>query len=76
MSFYRLTIRVSTEDDSDYACLSAKYAPQPGEEHERGHDLNDGKRSEVFAELRRIIDYLEQNPGKTPANYRYDRHLN
>lgn len=75
MRFYRLNILVNS-DDTDYACVSARYAPRLGEEHERGHDIADGKRSEVFAEIRKLLDYLEQNPGKTPSNFRYDRHLN
>jgi hypothetical protein len=71
MSFYRINIVVNT-DDSDYASVAAKYAPRPGEYHERGHDILDGK----HAEARKLLDYLEQNPGKTPFNFRYENHIN
>lgn len=70
MSYYRVIITVS---EDGYVAVGSAAAPLPGEEHERGRDIIDGRN--VWPDVHDMLRWLRANPGKKPGDWKDQRFL-
>ncbi len=68
--FYRVII---TKHDTGYVGVGSAYPKREGEDHECGNDILDGRGPEVWAKLRSLLAYLEDDSDHTPEGWKRHR---
>jgi len=64
---------IITRHGSGFISVASAYAPRPGEDHERGEDIVDGRPPVVWRKIADLVAFLSKNPGKRAEDWEAGR---